>query len=525
MSENVVAKGNFGKKNREIFAGSVFRLCLMLFAVFSPVFFYAFRLGHVFIDNVIFNGFCLTLLMVMIINALFAFFTAVIKVRGVTFKGKDIFETTTLFVLTWISLILTIFFVVLNIGVMITMKMETLPTAFRMVADILPTTLLIFGGGVLIFFFPTLKDNVFKKVIVWLLVALMIFSVLAFLFPTYVYKINSHPMVIDTGSDYSVVFTTNDTGTGYVEYKYDGKDYKIYDENDGRLVGDKIVHSINVPYEHLENNQYRVGSTRILDELSYGGRHGSTKTSDYYTLTVKKSGDIDVLMLSDWHTEVKKARKTAQQIGNVDAVIMLGDAVPGLMYEEEIAINIVEFAGDITKGSKPIIFTRGNHETRGPWAGKLKESLGMKSFYYTAKIGDCNVIVLDSGEDKKDSHPEYGGMVNYENERKNMLNWLDKIEFDKTEKVIVLSHDYKVCIEEDLSKRAYDKFKQLGVDGIYSGHTHNFSKFEYEGIPIVMDGGKSGKSYSACKLTIKQNGLFEVEGFNNKGEKIAPKNN
>jgi hypothetical protein len=54
-------------------------------------------------------------------------------------------------------------------------------------------------------------------------------------------------MVINTGADYSVVFSTSDYGTGFVEYTYKGKDYKIYDENGGRLKSDSYIHSINVP--------------------------------------------------------------------------------------------------------------------------------------------------------------------------------------------------------------------------------------------------------------------------------------
>lgn len=51
--------------------------------------------------------------------------------------------------------------------------------------------------------------------------------------------------VIDTGEDYGVVFTTSDFGMRYVEYSYNGKDYKVYDQNSGRLNTDSLIHSIN----------------------------------------------------------------------------------------------------------------------------------------------------------------------------------------------------------------------------------------------------------------------------------------
>ena len=41
-------------------------------------------------------------------------------------------------------------------------------------------------------------------------------------------------MVIDNGTEYAVVFATNDKGTGYVQYEYEGESYTVYDQNGGR---------------------------------------------------------------------------------------------------------------------------------------------------------------------------------------------------------------------------------------------------------------------------------------------------
>lgn len=89
---------------------------------------------------------------------------------------------------------------------------------------------------------------------------IFIFSV----FPIGSYKITSEPVVINTGTDYSVVFSTSHKGTGFIEYSYEGKDYKVYDNNAGRLNTDSKIHSINIPYEHLQNNSYKIGSVRVI---------------------------------------------------------------------------------------------------------------------------------------------------------------------------------------------------------------------------------------------------------------------
>ena len=72
-------------------------------------------------------------------------------------------------------------------------------------------------------------------------------------------------MVIDNGKEYSIVFSTSDQGTAWAEYTYNGKDYKVYDHTGGRKKGDSNIHSISVPYDHLRNNSYKVGSTRVIE--------------------------------------------------------------------------------------------------------------------------------------------------------------------------------------------------------------------------------------------------------------------
>ena len=66
---------------------------------------------------------------------------------------------------------------------------------------------------------------------------------------------------------------------------------------------------------------------------------------------------------------------------------MLGDAAPGLMFEDEIKDYIVEFGGALCKGEMPVVYIRGNHETRGEYAAKLPDYLGMDSFYFNAAFG------------------------------------------------------------------------------------------------------------------------------------------
>ncbi len=148
-------------------------------------------------------------------------------------------------------------------------------------------------------FLPSLSTKVKKAVTCFILIFTLIFAFLT-VFPIGSYKITSAPAVIDTGSGYSVVFATTSEGTGYVTYNYNGTDYKLYDETGGRLNTDSKIHSIPVPYEHLKNNSYKVGSIKVIDGLSYGSRLGSEVVSRSYSFKSNEDETQKYLTVSDF---------------------------------------------------------------------------------------------------------------------------------------------------------------------------------------------------------------------------------
>lgn len=472
--------------------------------------YYAFRTTYVFTDSAVFNGFSLLLLIISVINTL-------LLIALYMFKSKEkAFDFIYL-----VCLGLTVGFTIFNIINFINCGPETAPVIMRMIKAELPYLLSVFTIIFLVTAFPKMKKGVFKNIIAAVIVIAVLVSGILKLFPCYNYKITSDPMVIDSGENYSVVFPTNDNGTGYITYQYNGEDYKIYDEDGGRIHGDSKIHTLTVPKEHLNGNTYKVGSVRVIDELSYGGHSGQEVVSNEYHFNAPSAEKQSYLTVSDWHAKLKNVYKAIENIGEYDGVIMLGDAVPGVMFEDEIAKYIIEFGGNISKGVKPIIYVRGNHETRGPEAAKLNDYLGLESFYYTTQYGDYEFIALDSGEDKEDSHPEYGGMVCYGDYRKDMINWLDSITVG--DKTLALSHSSDICFEEDLHDRAYTQLKKLGVNQIISGHTHYMEYFEEDGLQIYRDGGYNDNKYIASKLTLENDG-YTIEACDNDGEKVFEKN-
>ncbi|MGN0532091.1 MAG: metallophosphoesterase family protein [Eubacterium sp.] len=462
---------------------------LSVFTVISAVgllLSYSVRYGYVYVDDVFFNNASFAFYILSIISTAFLFVLLCMNI-----KDKARMKSKWMMFLTFICELIGILLVLYTVVTIAVDRGMSLPTFNYLMVKALPVWCAAVAGAFFIFIFPNLKSIKTKKVISVISVCALVFVTYASLFPVSPYSFTSGPVVFDNGNGgYSVVFSTNDKGTGYIEYTYNGTDIRLYDENNGRKNGQSKIHTVVIPKEQLSGNTYKIGSTRVIDELSYGGRLGKTIESEAYTLNDSFGENINVLSVSDWHTFNKKAETAVDKLGeDYQAVVLLGDCAPGLMSETDVINYILKFGYDLTQGEMPIIYTRGNHETRGRQAIKLADYLGMDSFYYTTDLGDYDIIVLDSCEDKEDSHPEYGGMVDYTQYRTNMVNWLNSVDDEDYDKTIVLSHDEKICIEEDLSASAMNKIDSINASLLVSGHEHIYNFDDSGTIPTLLDGG------------------------------------
>ena len=502
-------------------------LVFTIMGVISCILFKSFSIWWVFTNITMgFEHFAETLLIVMALNTTLLGVLSYVKLNNSQSKkavniiyGISAFLATVLFSVA-IGTVVTLFF-----G-------EDSGTIRCALAENVYKALPILLVAFLIALYPRFNIKA-KKIIAALMLICSALWIVNDFAPLSSYKITSDPMVIDTGKEYSVVFSTSHYGTGYIEYTYEGKDYKITDHTTGRLDCDSLIHSIQVPYEHLKNNTYKVGSTRVIEEFGYGSRLGAEVISEEYTFTCNESDNQTYLVISDWHTMIDNAYSAISYLGDYDAVILLGDSAPNVDYEKTVAENTVVFGGNVSGGTKPVIYVRGNHETRGDYANDLPTALGLDILYYTADVGPYSFVVLDSGEDKEDSHPEYGGLTDYGSYRADMIEWLKTAE-TTNDKVIALSHAWEISqVEEDLSPEGWDEIDRMGARLMISGHSHQCRFLSSEAddregtifsahpdIIGYMDGGKNGDEvYIASMLTLKPDG-FEIKAVNNFGEEI-----
>lgn len=512
---------------KEFLKSQTYPALLLALTVIGLMFFYAGRFNWIFVERSLHcEGIFRIIFPILILNAVLLCVFTLLRQKKLT--GEENWYKAVLTVSSFLSLFTVIFAVVYIIKAS---AGEALHATLLYLKDSLLVAGFLAFVPFSVLFLPKLKSKT-RKAVTSVLLAITLLVGIFSIFPVAPYKITSAPSVIDNGTEYSIVFSTNDYGTGYVEYNYNGKDYKLYDEMGGRLNSDSKIHSISVPYEHLRNNTYSIGSTRVYEQYSYGSKRGKTVNSEKYTLKYNDSENQTFLVISDWHTELDDACEAIASLGDYDSVILLGDSTPGVDFEEEVVTNIVEFAGEVAKGTKPIIYARGNHETRGQYAGKLLGSLGLNEFYYTTDIGPYSFIVLDSGEDKEDSHPEYGGMNNYEQYREDMIEWMKTVSFEN-EKIIAISHSWTLCdVEQELSAAGWGELDRLNTRLILSGHTHQCRLLgttedeaekamlsAYPDIIGYMDGGKSDNGYVASKMTLTPDS-FTLVAYNNNGENV-----
>lgn len=335
-----------------------------------------------------------------------------------------------------------------------------------------------------------------------------VFSTIGAYMPV-VFDITVEPTVFDCGGDYySVVWVTNGKGSGYITYTYDGEEKTIWETSGGLIKTDDTIHSIQVPKEELQGNTYKVGSQRIGFKFGYNAVKRRTVESKEYNFNgVPKQDDIKILSVSDVHYKENLMRKSiAYFTEQPDIILMLGDFMSQMEFKSDFVNYILKNGHDLSGGEIPVVYIRGNHETRGEFGAQAIRYLPSETgeYYFTLNFGSLSAVVIDSGEDKDDDHKEYSGLVDFATYREQEYNWLcslDASEFEGATYKLALSHD--PTLVDHFGKDWTAPLSNLGIDLIIGGHHHR-SEFREENIPVFIDGGKlSDKVRAASMITLK----------------------
>jgi acid phosphatase type 7 len=236
--------------------------------------------------------------------------------------------------------------------------------------------------------------------------------------------------------------------------------------------------------------------------------------------------DLYLVSFSDIH-EINIAYKLLAQYvpwKQVDYALFLGDFVIDVGEPKDLVENLLQLP---TGGLNiPRVLVRGNHETRGAGARALSEIFLPPggSWYYTFSHGDTFFIVLDSGEDKPDSHIEYAGVIDFKSYHLEQAEWLANIfetpKYKNARYKIVLVHIPP--FETKYMSPAYLPIvnllkAQTDIDLVMSGHLHRGGIWMPDETgwpyPITTNGGPLLVDTEAVTAQLTEEGI-QLELFN-----------
>lgn len=183
----------------------------------------------------------------------------------------------------------------------------------------------------------------------------------------------------------------------------------FYDHFAGTLRSDDPVHRITVPQKLLEQaGGYTLCWRKIIDRKPYFPELEETK--ELFIPFRKVRENPSFYHVSDVHGKIDPAIRGAGALPDMDGMILNGD-VPNYCDSKMNCLDILKLTGTVTKGEVPVIFTRGNHDSRGRRAEILGNYIPHREgrTYYTFRLGNVWGLALDCGEDKPDTNPEYNG--------------------------------------------------------------------------------------------------------------------
>ena len=274
----------------------------------------------------------------------------------------------------------------------------------------------------LIFYYPKshcAKCHVFR----FALLGSMLLMIIVVTFNLNFCFITNQPVVYAVEEEYQIVWTTSSNATATVTV--DGVEY--HDLYAGSANSETTVHKVIVPMTVLDAaGQYTISSTQIIYRGPYSGVLGGSISRTFSFYPVDTMDGLNFYTLADAHEYTKAASAAGSYFGDdLDFLVMAGDISSHLEEPADIEL-ILEIAHNITKGSHPVIYARGNHETKGDCANILYKYVGSKNekFYYTVRMEDVFAIVLDLGEDHNDDWWEYYDTAHFDEYRNEQTTFI-----------------------------------------------------------------------------------------------------
>ena len=316
--------------------------------------------------------------------------------------------------------------------------------------------------------------------------------------------------VTETG--FTVLWVTEKPSLDYVEIapadgsSFDGRTReKFYQTSHGRRTAG-TYHCVRIDsLKPGTEYRYRIVGKVVEDDsniyrINYGLLREISAKRNHSVRTLDPSAEVCLFsMMNDIHgkDKVYAALAATMDPKKTDFLVLNGDMVSNAKQIDTVIKHMVE---PIKKQAEqiPLFYARGNHEGRGADFDKLYDMFPTSTghFYYTFRQGPAAFVVLDAGEDKPDSHHEYGGTADYDAYREAQTEWLLKAVKEES----FASAPMKICIihiptlafrsswyaERYITEHWVPILEKAGLDLALCAHHHKWR---------VIGAGEHGKNY------------------------------
>ena len=342
----------------------------------------------------------------------------------------------------------------------------------------------------------------------------------------------TYPTVFAVGDEYQIFAPFSDEVIFWVEVG----DHAYYDHSNGILRSGTNMHCVKLPMAVLdERGEYTVVYRKMINRAPYFPSSEEERRLTIPFRPVKSEGAINLYHISDAHNRVNEPIAAGQFFGDALDLLILNGDIPDHSGDVKNFNAICKIASGVTKGEIPVVFARGNHDTRGIHAEDMPNYIPTKDgrTYYTFRVGALWGLVLDCGEDKSDDHPEYGHTVCFHQFRLEETEFLRRIianherEYDApgVNCRLVISHigfTHIAAPPFDIEQELYGEWTRLvgkmNPDLLLYGHYHTVAicppggPFDQQGQPCtaVIGSKPTEQGFVGCGITLHPDGRKRI---------------
>lgn len=295
------------------------------------------------------------------------------------------------------------------------------------------------------------------------------------------------------------VFNTSAPSFSDVELRREGSEVSTYYHHSEHGLKQANATFFSVRAADLQPGttyQYRIRAREMKSFQPYKVVFGDSIASRWYTFNTvnpkQKGGSI--FITSDTHSQPQLLKQLLEACDykTCTSFFYAGDMMNYMKHGGEHPFSsFIDTSVDLFASSIPFELVRGNHETRGDLAREFPAFFPKRNgkLYGSYLLGDVMIVMLDTGEDKAETHPVYANLTDFEAYRAEQAEWLKEListkAYRKAKYRIVISHFPMMMTEKEKQDNMWlgwqdtiDKLSPIlneaDVDLLIAGHTHRF---------------------------------------------------